>query len=87
MDGHAAAGSDAALAVAYAVVHLAAMSVWLGGLLVLLLVVLAPGGTADRLGRRSLVAYGAVCLLVLVKVLRTNECTAPDSKAAPWLCS
>lgn len=64
-DGHAAAGSDAALAVASAVVHLAAMSVWLGGLLALLLVVLAPDGTADRLGPWSLVAYGAVCLLVL----------------------
>ncbi len=66
LDGHAAAGSDAPIAVVATTVHLAAMSFWLGGLLVLVVGVLAPtSGIAGRLRRWSLFAYVAVGLLVL----------------------
>lgn len=66
LDGHAAAGADAPVAVVATAVHLAAMSFWLGGLLVLVVGVLAPtSGIAGRLHRWSLFAYVAVGLLVL----------------------
>lgn len=66
LDGHAAAGADAPIAVLATTVHLAAMSFWLGGLLVLVVSVLAPASEVPpRLRRWSLLAYVAVALLVL----------------------
>ncbi|WP_019971344.1 copper resistance CopC/CopD family protein [Mycobacterium sp. 141] len=64
VDGHAGVGADAGLATAVTTVHLVAMSVWLGGLLVLVLVVL-PAGRTDRLGAWSQTAFGCVAVLVL----------------------
>lgn len=64
VDGHAGAGEDAGLATAVTTVHLVAMSMWLGGLLMLVLVVL-PARRADRLGAWSLLAFGCVAMLVL----------------------
>ena len=67
--GHAATGSDVVVALLAATVHLAAMAVWIGGLLVLLIGVL-PGVVADkenlaRLRRWSLIAFVSVVALVL----------------------
>jgi copper transport protein len=68
--GHAAAGSGVALALLAALAHLAAMSLWLGGLTVLAVLVLPAlrrdGGTDGpaRLRRWSVTAY--VCVVVLV---------------------
>jgi copper transport protein len=69
--GHEAVGNDVALALPAAVLHLAAMAVWLGGLAVLTLVVLPDirrGGTrttARDLKRWSYTAYCCVAVLVV----------------------
>lgn len=47
LTGHAASGDDPVLGVAIDVVHVAATAVWLGGLVVLWSVVLAPGAVGD----------------------------------------
>jgi copper transport protein len=68
--GHASVGSHVALAMLAAVVHLAAMATWLGGLTLLLAVVLprlarAPRVSTRALGQWSAVAFGAVAALVV----------------------
>jgi copper transport protein len=71
--GHPVAGPWPGLAVTVAVVHTAAMAVWLGGLAVLLTVVLRPRvepapSTIDLVGLLSVwsrVAFGAVVALVV----------------------
>ncbi|QDZ13573.1 copper resistance CopC/CopD family protein [Humibacter ginsenosidimutans] len=67
--GHAGTGGDVVVALLAATVHLAAMAVWIGGLLVLLIGVL-PGFIADtenlaRLRRWSQVAFISVVALIL----------------------
>jgi copper transport protein len=67
--GHPVAGSWPGLAVAVAVVHVAAMAVWLGGLAALLAVVLRSGTPAQDLAAVltpwSRIAFGAVAALVV----------------------
>lgn len=67
--GHPVAGPWPGLAVAAAVVHVAAMAVWLGGLAGLLLSVLRPPVSADELAATlttwSRLAFGAVVALVV----------------------
>ena len=73
--GHAVAGSWPALAIGVTAVHVAAMAVWLGGLVALLLVVLRPfeedTGFADALRRFSRVAFVAVAALVVTGILQS----------------
>jgi len=73
--GHALAGSLPALAVGVTAVHVVAMSVWLGGLVAMLLVVLRPyeedGDFADAMRRFSRVAFVAVAALVVSGILQT----------------
>jgi copper transport protein len=68
LGGHAAAGSHRLLAVTSVSVHVAAMSVWLGGLAMLGLVLLAEGGAPAEVvpvvRRFSTVAATSVCLLL-----------------------
>ncbi|MGW7328364.1 copper resistance CopC/CopD family protein [Streptomyces sp. NPDC054840] len=66
---HAAAGTQVALAMPVAVLHLLAVGVWLGGLVTLLLLLRrrGPGGQdvpASAIGRFSSLAFGAVAVLV-----------------------
>jgi len=69
--GHEGAGSDVALALPAATLHLAAMSVWLGGLTLLGAVILPSVRHGERTGpelrlrRWSLMAYGCVVALVV----------------------
>ncbi|MEP6843956.1 MAG: copper resistance protein CopC, partial [Pseudolysinimonas sp.] len=75
VSGHAAAGADAAIAIPVAVVHLAAMCVWLGGLIALVCTVLPRGKLAPRIHPRlfsgrflsawSLTAFVCVALLIV----------------------
>jgi len=69
VDGHAVTGSDWWLAVPATMLHLAAMAVWVGGLVVLLLLGLRTlGGDDDdrtRMRRWSIVAFSSVCALML----------------------
>lgn len=73
--GHALAGSWPALAIGVTAVHVVAMSVWLGGLVALLLVVLRPfdehADFADAMRRFSRVAFLAVAALVVTGVLQS----------------
>jgi copper transport protein len=64
VDGHAGVGSDALLAAAVTTLHLLAMSTWLGGLLVLAVIVL-PANRDERLQQWSVTAFGCVAVLVL----------------------
>lgn len=68
--GHESVGTDVPLAMTAAMVHLLAMTVWLGGVTALAVVVLpASGGagqvSADSMPRWSLTAYVCVVLLVV----------------------
>lgn len=71
LPGHEGVGPNVALAMPAATLHLAAMSLWLGGLVLLVVVVLPTlrhGGveaTAVRLRRWSATAYGCVVALVI----------------------
>ncbi len=70
LDGHAVAGDDAVLAVIAAVLHLAGMCVWVGGLVVLAVVLLpTAGNTVEPLvaghGRWSKIAFAAVVTLIV----------------------
>ncbi|MDT0278427.1 copper resistance CopC/CopD family protein [Blastococcus goldschmidtiae] len=73
--GHAMAGQWPVLAVAVTAVHVAAMAVWLGGLVALLLVVLRPFDEdrdfAGALRAFSRLAFAAVAALVVTGVLQT----------------
>lgn len=73
--GHAVAGTGPGLAVAVTAVHVAAMAVWLGGLVALLLVVLRPYAEdedfADAVRRFSRVAFAAVAALVITGILQS----------------
>jgi copper transport protein len=73
--GHAVAGSWPALALGVTAVHVLAMSVWLGGLVAMLLVVLRPdeedGDFAGAMRRFSRVAFVAVAALVVTGILQT----------------
>lgn len=62
--GHAAAGPDPWLATTVTTVHLLAMALWVGGLVVLTLVVL-PARRTDELQRWSRVAFGCVAAVLL----------------------
>ncbi|MGZ4643173.1 MAG: copper resistance CopC/CopD family protein [Blastococcus sp.] len=72
--GHAAAGSLPALAIPVTTVHVAAMSVWLGGLAGLLAGLLRAGTPAGELAaalpRFSRLAFGSVVALVVTGVLQ-----------------
>ncbi len=72
--GHAAAGGHRPLAVASDTAHVAAMSIWLGGLVLLLSAVLA-GGRRDEVTppvlRFSTLATGAVTVLIATGVYQT----------------
>ncbi|MBT0567844.1 copper resistance CopC/CopD family protein [Williamsia sp. CHRR-6] len=63
-DGHAGVGSDAWLATTVAAVHISAMTLWLGGLALLIAVVLRTEHT-DGLRRWSLLGFGCVAVLIL----------------------
>ncbi|MBJ7451506.1 MAG: copper resistance protein CopC/CopD, partial [Blastococcus sp.] len=73
--GHAVAGSWPALAIGVTAVHVAAMSVWLGGLVAMLLVVLRPyeedDDFAEAMRRFSRVAFVAVAALVVTGILQS----------------
>src|SRR5262249_15546825 len=71
--GHAVAGADPTLAMLADVLHLAAMAVWLGGLVMLLAGLLPLAGAAEvavALPRFSRLAFGAVAVLVVTGVYR-----------------
>lgn len=73
--GHPVAGALPGLAVVVTTVHVAAMTVWLGGLALLLAVVLRPGVPAGDLGtalpRFSRLAAGSVAALVVSGVVQS----------------
>jgi copper transport protein len=73
--GHPVAGSLRGLAVAVSAVHVAAMSVWLGGLVALLAGALRPAAAAADLGptllRWSRLAAGCIGALVVTGVLQS----------------
>ncbi|MPQ98408.1 copper resistance protein CopC [Modestobacter sp. I12A-02628] len=73
--GHPVAGAGTGLAVAAAVVHVAAMVVWLGGLAGLLVALLRPGVPVaelrEALPRFSRLAFGAVSALVVSGVVQS----------------
>ncbi|SDG98219.1 copper resistance CopC/CopD family protein [Klenkia brasiliensis] len=73
--GHPVAGALPGLAVVVTTVHVAAMTVWLGGLVLLLAVVLRPGVPAGELGsalpRYSRLAAGSVAALVVSGVVQS----------------
>ncbi|WP_040337960.1 FixH family protein [Candidatus Blastococcus massiliensis] len=82
--GHPVAGSWPVLAVAVAAVHVAAMSVWLGGLAGLLIGLLRPAPDADDVARAmsrfSRVAFGAVVALVVSGVVQAvREVATPSA--------
>ena len=83
--GHEAAGPDVALALPAAVLHLASMAVWLGGLVVLGLAVLPAlrrGTIADAgLRRWSITAYSCVICLVVTGSTRPPAWSAPCGAA------
>ncbi|MGJ6126769.1 copper resistance protein CopC [Mycolicibacterium sp. Y3] len=63
VEGHSGVGADVWLAAPAAALHILAMSVWMGGLVVLTLFVL-PSDRVDQLNRWSVTAF--LCLVVLV---------------------
>lgn len=73
--GHPAAGPLPGLAVSVTATHVAAMSVWLGGLAALLAGVLRSGASASDLGsalpKYSKLAFGAVVVLVVTGVFQS----------------
>lgn len=73
--GHAVAGSWPALAIGVTATHVVAMSVWLGGLVAMLLVVLRPyeedADFAEAMRRFSRVAFVAVAALVVTGILQS----------------
>ena len=73
--GHPVAGALPGLAVVVTAVHVAAMTVWLGGLAVLLAAVLRPGVPGDQLAaalpRYSRLAAGSVAALVVSGVVQS----------------
>ena len=79
--GHEAAGPDVALALPAAVLHLASMAVWLGGLVVLGLAVLPAlrrGTIADAgLRRWSITAYSCVICLVVTGEYQASRQISP----------
>lgn len=79
--GHEAAGADVALALPAAVLHLASMAVWLGGLVVLGLAVLPAlrrGTIADAgLRRWSITAYSCVICLVVTGEYQASRQVSP----------
>ncbi len=82
--GHPVAGSLPGLAVAVTAVHVGAMSVWLGGLVVLVAVVLRPGTPAGQLSvalpRYSRLAAGSVAALVVTGVVQSvREVGSPEA--------
>ncbi|WP_433862036.1 FixH family protein [Streptomyces sp. L7] len=68
-DGHAAAGDDAWLALPVTTLHLAAMALWVGGLIVLAVFVIpAHGRDQDELTRQrrwSVAAFACVAVLIV----------------------
>ncbi|SCX37654.1 copper transport protein [Klenkia marina] len=82
--GHPVAGALPGLAVAVTAVHVAAMTVWLGGLAVLLAAVLRPGVPGDELAaalpRYSRLAAGSVAALVVTGVVQSvREVGSPEA--------
>lgn len=82
--GHPVAGALPGLAVAVTAVHVAAMTVWLGGLAVLLAAVLRPGVPGDELAtalpRYSRLAAGSVAALVVSGVVQSvREVGSPEA--------
>lgn len=73
--GHPVAGPWPGLAVTSAAVHVAAMAVWLGGLVALLIGLVRPGVPAAELGaalpRYSQLAFGSVLALVVTGVVQS----------------
>jgi copper transport protein len=79
--GHEAAGPDVALALPAAVLHLASMAVWLGGLMVLgfaVLPALRTGTVTDAgLRRWSVTAYSCVICLVVTGEYQASRQVSP----------
>jgi copper transport protein len=79
--GHEAAGPDVALALPAAVLHLASMAVWLGGLVVLGFAVLPAlrAGTVTDAGLRrwSVTAYSCVICLVVTGEYQASRQVSP----------
>lgn len=69
--GHAAAGDHEALAVASDTVHLVAMSLWLGGLVMLLAAVL-PGGTAGEQARTAVLRFSTMASASVAVLIATG---------------
>ena len=71
--GHGTTGRWAGLGLVATVAHLAAMAVWLGGLVVLVVGVLRepdPNAALDRTRRFSAIAFGAVAVIVVSGVVQ-----------------
>lgn len=91
--GHPVAGPWPGLAVTSAAVHVAAMAVWLGGLVALLTGLVRPGVSAAELGgalpRYSQLAFGSVVALVVTGVVQSvREVGSPSALVATtygWL--
>ena len=82
--GHPVAGPWPALALLVAMVHVAAMSVWLGGLVGLMSGLLRPETPPDELagglGRFSRLAFGSVVALVVSGIVQTvREVSSPTA--------
>jgi copper transport protein len=72
--GHAAVGGNRPLAVASDTVHVAAMSIWLGGLALLITAVLVPGRREEvtpPVFRFSTLATGSVAVLIVTGLYQT----------------
>ena len=85
--GHPVAGSLPGLAVVVTAVHVAAMTVWLGGLTALLAGVLRPGVPAGELAaalpRYSRLAAGSVAALVVTGIVQSvREVGSPEALVA-----
>jgi copper transport protein len=91
--GHAVAGASPVLAVAITAIHVAAMSLWIGGLVAMLAGLLHPGVRAGELGaalpRYSGLALGSVVALVLTGIVQAvrevGTPTALFSTAYGWV--
>ncbi|HEY4152912.1 MAG TPA: copper resistance protein CopC, partial [Pseudolysinimonas sp.] len=73
VSGHAGVGTDAALAVPVAILHLAAMCVWLGGLVGLAVIVLPRWRAAPRIHPRLMFSWSITAFVSVAVLIVTGE--------------